>query len=717
MKTKEIKGKVKKTISGIAKDLGTYGLVLAIGFILLGIYGMILALGITVVAPACMAMAGAGYQTGDKKWGDLGKGQKAGIMGFLVFLAPFILGAIMWLVLTSVSYWIDTIVIITILCIGGYVYFYMRGRGSDIKWVHTSMLFLGLNVEKTEKNGKKGVVQKVFSSKVVLIIGVILALVLLVGTTYNTASEYTPMRENSPDKNTVLAPTLPPPSNGNETEVMDEIPPDELTEENINLVNYTHVYIGVYDTFLMRDETTRTAYSIIPNTQQEIGIDGTVDLIGAIDFNHAYPLSNVKITVEASIVDYDSMTESALRPILLETNRNGLAILRTASAGVYDIKIEKVGYQTLNAEIIVTEEYIDSTRERMLWKPTQEAVALRDTTNIGDYRFALMPSYYELTLTYMAFEERELVTVYNNDMEDMISGRTENYVGTPNYVNYDSQLYDAVTNLPVVGGVVEGIDSMTGGALSWIGANNPLQFAYTTLTGGVETEVYNYSYYVVIKAEVNNGMYVKDLRIIERQDNLYGFTGLPVIGGNQMFSLKNQMQSMTNSYFSGMQTVLPSIQHSVGGGGGRVREHVYMGHRFRELPVAQEAGMPTPTVMQIPSFNDMWSNGTQTRNIVGSKSTLDYVMYRFQVIGGGSVTNLAFQFETTFRTTSATETIALALQQAGLSWVRDYRVDETKNLITIVQDVYIVIDNQIPTNQVAENTEWITGYGGDWPGG
>ena len=712
------KENIKKKMSGIAKDIGQYGLILAIGFILLGIYGMILALGITVVAPLCMGMAGAGYQTGGTKWGDLSKGQKAGIGGFLVFLSPFILGAILWLVLTSVSYWIDAMIVIMIICLGSYFYF---SRG-DIKFIHTSMLFLGLSVG---DNGRinKGRFANIMSSKVVLAIGVIIALALLIGTSYNTATEYPATSQNKSTNDDFLVP--PGTDTQDATVALGNYTGEggnlgDLADENLDTIDpdtlpiFTNVVFGVYDTMLRYDEWGDPVGASLAYWEQS-NVGGQISLDDA-ELEGAYPLYKSKITITAGVVktQYEVTDEGGNinvvnvtppKDVTAYTDENGFATIRKLSQGIYDMKIEKTGYATLITEIEITEAFIEETKGRLLMTEREDRKWRESPDFRPDFSLTMRPRTFQITVTYSisnttTYEtydvpigqtqdanrtllmDAQMLTAhpwieelgekeydwpgdgytpknfgeFNFEKLSLASNKSRYILDTLGIADYMWYKLGSALKLDATWGTEKGWFSEKWGQADFIKAVNILlgyDEARKTLNDTVTFAIDDWE--ICATATISGGMRPQQMMEINRQDKYYGATGLPGLAGQTMFTLQNQMLNLQNSYFSGLQMVLPALQSITipayepsGGAGEGVVHRQYKGHSISYVETAQVGG---GKALVLPAPSNIGVTNNQTIDATGRVWTTSKLMlqqWNYHVITDIDTIDLTFKFKTYF---------------------------------------------------------------------
>lgn len=628
--------RAKNKLNNLFKDMTMYGLPIAVGFMLLGLVGVILVLGITVVAPAMFGVVGLASQSGGRGfgWSGLTKGQKYGIGGFLICLSPFILFSLLWLVLTTVELWIDAMVVCMFLFLGGYIYF-----------------------SRFKTSSEKGIVGNIMGSKVILLVGIILLLVLLVSASYSYATDSHMFGNNSQD---------------NDLGIGDG---DLDIDEAVKVENQAHVIVGAFDTFFAVD-TAGNPILPEPTTNAGEGAFGNsteIEITDDLPIEQAYPIPYARVTIEGyKLVTDTNRNQTLTEPITLlaETNQKGIAVFYNMSVGSYGITFEKPGYQTQIYSLVVNETYCDETSERMEWTDAEWDLAMEEYV-APDFAYKMRPSVYKVTLYYQAIEDVDITELEHDEWFDV-------YAKTVHTLNLEDK-FSAQADSTV-------IDSwVTGSALDefkfklWLALNDD---SHTVVAD---------NWTIDISASVSTGMSVGDIKTINRHKSWYGATGLPDLGGQMMFGLKNQMQSMLNSYSSGLQSILPILQNSMAGAISWTKEK-YVGHEITSvLAIGDNAEEVRIYTDASPTSITDGQNATQTTSY--GKSKLQYREWEYIVFTPNSNFTLGFQVTTLFEGVTG-------------SALSDVTVEGKAHTIT---DVFLKISDETPPYEI------ISGYSGEYP--
>lgn len=353
----------------------------------------------------------------------------------------------------------------------------------------------------------------------------------------------------------------------------------------------------------------------------EIVASSTNESIQIIDgSDDPYPIPNawVEVMVHKYLANETTGTPGFVQEVLgASTDANGQAIFYNMTAGNYSFNITKTGYgkSTIN-------------------------VQANETSN--EFGLFLYPMTYQLQVVYSLVPYSENVT----------------------YDNYEDFLDEALAQYDLKNWPFTAKDWL--GSLVAFQNNQFAQHSYQNFT-------------VLIHANITGGLFVQDLRTINRYDSWYGFTGLSkgsVATG--MHYVKRNMQSIYHSYMSVLQSVIPALQNSFASPL-RVDTMQYTGHKLVVLSGETETNQ-TVRFYQNPTPTSQVNDTIPSSNMSARSSTLVLQQYDFIVGTNETNFNIAMRFETYFNPV-----------QSGY-----FTGNVTATSETLITDVVINIVNDMP---------------------
>jgi hypothetical protein len=517
--------------------------VLGIVFMLAGFLGFLMVVNALVVVPFLIGMArsnGGGWRA---TWSEASTGKKtAMIFGILVALPIVIVGGL-WLLVGGMDILIDALIILPISYIA---IWYFWGRK------HSKATFgeEGAEIKETPF----GSVQRVFSSPIFAVVCIIIIVVILMVAGWTSISEGDE-RQNSKDVGdtdnggkdgitpitTTLNETIEEKieddvdSAGNETDSDTPIT-TQLLVVNITFQAYdSYITLAkfVYGDFNGGDAITVPAWETDYTYYNE-----TNTLIRTRSNQPAIAIPDVKIT----------LTGTGGSAIVM-TNATGAAVMKAIPIGTYSIKWEKAGYSSMTREADLGN-FIDINEEATVTEVENDDGSISQTlwySATNDLFLSLQPSGTEFAV----------FTVVNE----------QNYTYTPDvnwedYMPYDYRYDDwsdyAVSLIPFAGVTYKAYESY-----EYTEAYDDAVAEFEEASANVSMTRYTLEVYI---NEVGGGTTTTTIRNLDRQQAMWGWTGLPAQIGlqNGIISTKHQMQSMYNSMWTALNSIMPYLQEIAG---------------------------------------------------------------------------------------------------------------------------------------------------------
>lgn len=347
-------------------------------------------------------------------------------------------------------------------------------------------------------------------------------------------------------------------------------------------------------------------------------INESIEIVSGTPDPYPVPDANIVVIVYRYLANETTGTPGYVQEVLgAYTDVNGQAVFYNMTAGNYSFIVTKTGYGKTSLNIQANE-----------------------TSN--EFGITIYPMTYQLQVVYS-------VVPYSTNVT---------------YDNYEEFLAEALAQYE--------IKNWPFTARDWLGSvasyqnNKFAQHSYQNFT-------------VIIHANITGGLYVQDLKTINRYDSWYGFTGLSkgsVSSG--MHYVKRNMQSVYQSYMSVLQSVLPALQNSFASPL-RVDTMQYTGHKLTVLSGETDTGQSV-SFFQSPTPSSTINDTVPSANVSSRSSTLVLQQYDFLVMTNETNFNIAMRFETYFNPV-----------QSGY-----FTGNVTATSETMITDVVINIVNDMP---------------------
>jgi len=442
----------------------------------------------------------------------------------------------------------------------------------------------------------------------------------------------------------------------------------------------TSVKICVLDEFFSSSNTVKNLavddfVGYSDNETHTMQLNGTIGT--------GYPVSHVKITVLA----YDLET-GGRADMVQYTDNNGMAWFKNLTIGEWDFIAERSMYRQFTGNFTITEEIASVTYNEV-----------EELERDPDITVHLTPVIYKVRVTYSA---------------------------TPEYV-HDEGSWD---------GYMDDVYYDPSSGLTGLYFHHP---EWEEWQGKIIFDNYTFGMNVTVTGQFIGGISEGDFETSTRHEDWYGWTQLPIGGGNQMFVIKNQIQSMFNQIVGSMAQFFQEIDLPAFRYGGVVKdtenrlvlvgatELYYMGHQYRIAFSTSDSG-ESVYVAPLPTNNTL-SNRTFTTTdgeVTLALSTLQYREIEFAVFSTKPTANesiyIGVEFFTYFNVWSenyiptqfsyrefpylwedVTEDEVLTDQELGDVWaffMDEYQyVEESSNQYDMykVDRFVLVINDEIPT--------------------
>lgn len=689
----------KKKFEGMMKYWGTYGLVIMVGFILLGLMGLMVVLGITLVAPFVIgAMIPSSNSSLKDKWSDLSGVQKGAMGTFLVLMLPFLGIILIWAMVMGVSYWIDIIIFVPIIFIALYL-------------LNTKL--------RTSEERQSSFIGRLFGSKAIALVAVLIIVIVAVFAVYSYGSEYSEKNYNKDDgkfgdldgdgdvdeDDAKLAEELlvtDPPAGANNTTADNDLP------ATIDLK------LRIVDQWIADVEGEPELYTWWGDYLNDVNAsfnDGELNSTIGAPLDDAYGLFNVKCSME--IYEYGEVINGSVsvtsETIIAYTDQFGFVEFKNLTWGNYTVYMEKTGYINSNVTVAITDAMLGLGDDRF-----EDSTA----TIPVDYTISMVSKATEIVVEYMAVP----ADILEIDPRIIMAVTEERIKVERNLVGkagaYMSNCWKGLVSL--------------GSEDDYQDVDYAYEVTYNYINSTYCTRVDTAT--IFVSAYYTSGIQIKDLELINRNDKYYDWSGLPRgTVGQSMWGLKNQMQTVYNSYFTALQSVMPALQSVTSGGGLKgalsgfvqgiqnLRDTFTFGNesmavdltevwnlRENEITLVQanKADGTQTFVSQLPERNSLTNKLNATGEDTNRRSLMDMRQVRFMVWDADAGTTLTLQWKTTFD----------VLQ--GSFWVGiqpDGEYDSLKatgETETIITDVSITLFGQGVDTNVVETGHQNTG---DYP--
>ena len=390
--------KLKKKYNGLATKIGQIAVPMMIGLILIGFVGLGIILGLTIAIPLMIGMVAPANPEEKRTWAGLTTGQKGGLSVLLVVMLPVLAMMFLALLWIGVAWYIDLMFIIPIAIIVIY-------------------LILNRGVRESDVRTEKGILHKMFSSKVMGAIGLIVIIAILLFASYGYSTEQPSIDRGS--------------DGAVDSEVTGD--PDNDTVDPDDIITNTTVYIKVIDDFFIQAPDGSPA-PIEPGDFVTVVDNGTQTMnMEAVDGD--YPLEFVKVTIFA----YDIITGET-KNMVNHTDQNGIVGFDGMPEGVWFFSADRTLYREFNGNFTLTEEFVG--RDNMTYE---------DAISEPDIMVHMTPIMYKIRLSYNIIytdEFNEATYEENADFLWELSGGTGT-LGT--YASFEEKmlLHDLRSNFSV----------------------------------------------------------------------------------------------------------------------------------------------------------------------------------------------------------------------------------------------------------------------------
>lgn len=625
-------------------------MVLGIAMSLAGIIGFLIMTNIIVVAPIVLGMASADRKSIKGRWNEASKGQKITIGTVVLLMLPIIVVGILWLFVGASDYLIDALIVVPLVYIA--IWFFWGRKQKVANYKEDGGMFEG---------GAGSIAKKMFSNQLVAIICLLMVVGILIfaGINFNTeTTQKSASKDMANTKSGIQNPIVPAmPSTataytnisksagGNATMPLNTpVPPIENSYDMMNITVFAYdPYIASYK--YIQGGTYGNAYHITNYAENYTYVEDTSTLVYGAQGVKMLSMPNTKITL---------LGGTGSKIASNTTDEDGKCHFNNVLIGQYVVEWGRAGYATTKANIDLGElvgedatptEIIDEVEKDgkdyinhyFYYAPTKEVYA------------PLKPSGMEVEITFVVSSD---TTIEN--------------VSIPAKEYYAEEVETGYEDVPILGGVLGWVDDTLD--LSGYG------YELSKTMGQADTEPVLIGTKNITEVEVYliprlfSTIEMTTIRNLERQQSMWGWSGLPEQVGlqNSILSNKQNMQSMFNSMWGGLQSVMPYLQtmgatytgetaegnaltyhsHSIKVLSSYITSTNYLGELNTYVPIVlQKNTMNTISGSQDPANFDARTNG--------GKSILIARPYRFFVITpqGGDLT-IDFEVSVSFVNTT-----------------------------------------------------------------